>query len=227
MATLSDLATSVQNMIQRSDQTANIKTEIGNAIRHYNRRVSWVVERRGGEIATVAGTTWYSQIDLTTGAGVESSPTGTTPTATESLTNLVEIIYAKLELGSTDWPLSLVSYREIETLLESNTSSGTPRYIAFFAGQIGAWPTPNAVNTIYLSGFFKPTVPTADAHESVWFDQYQELIENSAARRVAAKWLQDIEMAKVFREAEAEQEILLMAEGAARSTTGRLTATAF
>lgn len=227
MATLADLDTAVQGMTRRSDLSTEIRTEIGNAVRHYNRRASWVIERRGGEIALVAGTNWYSQIDNTAGAGVEGSPTGTAPTATDDLLDLIRIIYAKLEEGAIDWPIGVVSYREFETLLEGNTVQGTPRYITHFGGQVGVWPTPNGAHTLYLSGFYKPSVPTAGADESVWFAQYRELIENSAARRIAEKWIQDLEMAAVFRAAEHEQELLLMAEGAARSTTGHTVATAF
>ena len=225
MATLSDVASAVETMIQRSDQTANIKTAVKDAIRHYSRRNSWVIERRGAEIDLVASQTWYSTIDNTAGVGIESSPVGTAPTAADSLIGLLDIDYAKLEIGAIDWPLSIYSYRTFETLLENNSVSGTPRYITRRTGQIGFWPTPDRAFTCYLSGTFKPTVPSADADESVWFDQYQELIENSAARRMAFRWLQDTEMGGVFALAEKEQEDLLIAEGRTRRATGRITPT--
>lgn len=224
MATLSSCATNVTNMIRRSDLVAEAKTEIGNAIRHYSRRATWVNERRGGTITTVASQTWYTTIDNTAGAGIESSPSGTTPTATDSLTDLIRITYAKLEQGTVDWPLDVVDYRYFETLTEGSSTESTPRFITHYVGQIGLWPTPGAAYTVYLSGFYKPTVPSADSNESVWLTQYQELIESSAARRLAMKWLQDAEMAQMHSMVEQEQERLLIAEGAARRTTGTLRA---
>lgn len=228
MVALSAVVDNVTDMLRRTGDTTlatPIKQEVQNAIRHYSRRNSWVIERRGSEITLVADQAWYSIIDNTTGNGIEASPAGTTPTATDDTLEVLSIIYAKLELGAIDWPMDLVTYRTFESLLENNNVSGTPRYITHFAGQIGVWPKPNVAFTLYLSITAKPAVPSADADESVWITQYRELIENSAARRTAFKWLQDPDLGKGFALAEAEQEQLLLAEGAVRTTTGRTTPT--
>lgn len=226
MTTLSTVRANVADMLRgRTDLNSQIDAEIQNAIKHYNRKANWINERRGGEITTESGTTWYSEIDLTAGAGVEDSPSGTTPSATTNFKDLLKIIYAKLEQGSIDWPLRRVSYDEFERLVEGTTVTGTPSYYTTFAGSLGLWPTPGSVLTVYVSAFFKPAVPTSDGHESVWFDEHLELIENSAARRVAFKWLHDRELGATFALLEKEQEDLLFAEGAARTTTGRLKAT--
>jgi len=224
MATLSDVRSNVADMLRgRTDLNSQITAEIGNAILHYSRRANWLTERRGGTIATVAGTTWYSSIDNSASAGFSDSASGTAPTATDSTKDIVSLIFAKLEQGTTDWPLTLVSYREFERLLENSSTQGTPSFITYAQGRIGLWPTPGAVYSCYISAFFKPTVPTGDTDESAFFDEWRELIELSAARRVASKWLQDEEMTRAFYAAEGEQEALLMAEGVARRTTGRLT----
>ncbi len=227
MATLSTVRANVADMLRgRTDLNSQIDAEIQNAIRHYSRRANWINERRGGTITTVSGTTWYSEIDLTAGAGIEdSSIVGTGPSATEDFNNLIKVIYAKLEQGSIDWPLTRVSYIEFERLVEGNAVTGTPDYYTTFAGSFGLWPTPGTAYTVYVSAFWKPTVPTADAHESVWFDEHKELIEDSATRRVAFKWTHDKELGAMFALLEKEQEDLLFAEGAARTTTGRLKAT--
>ncbi len=226
MATLSTVRANVADMLRgRTDLNSQIDAEIQNAIRHYSRRVNWINERRGGTITTVSGTTWYSSIDLTTGSGVESSPEGTTPDSTESVLDIIKVIYAKLEQGSIDWPLTRVSYNEFERLVEGNAVTGTPDYYTVFNGSFGLWPTPGSAFTVYVSAFWKPAVPTADGHESVWFTQHLELIENSAARRVAFKWTHDKDLGATFALLEREQEDLLFAEGAARMTTGRLKAT--
>ena len=223
MATLTTVRANVADLLRgRTDLNSQIDQEIQNAIRHYSRRANWINERRGGTISTVIGTTWYTSIDLTTGGGIEGSPTGTAPTATASVKDLLKLIHFKLEQGAIDWPLTRVSYDEFERLVEGNAVQGIPDYYTVFAGQVGLWPTPSAVFSLYISAFWKPTVPTGDAHESVWFDEHLELIENSAARRVCFKWLHDKELGAVFAVLEKEQEDLLLAEGAARTTTGKL-----
>lgn len=229
MAILSTVRSNVASMLRgRTDLNSEITQEIQNAIRHYSRRASWVIERRGGTITTVAGQHWYSTIDNTAGHGVENSPSGTTPTSADDLRDLIEIIYAKVELGNLDWPLDRVSYRTFETLEEGTSTSTTPRYITHFAGQIGFWPAPaNSNDTLYVSGFYKPSIPSADSDDSVWFQQYQELIENSAARRMCQKWTHDTELLQMFLSAEREQELLLSAESCTRTTTGRLTPTVY
>jgi len=228
MATLATVRANVADMLRgRTDLNDQIDAEIQNAIRQYNRRVNWLTERRGGTIATVSGTTWYSTIDLTTSSGFGDATSGTTPTSTEDFKNVIKVIYAKLEQGAIDWPLTLVSYDEFERLVEGNSVSGTPDFYTTFAGQIGFWPTPGSVYSVYVSAFWKPILPTADSDESVWFDENLELIEVSAARRAAFKWLHDPELGGAFALAEKEQDDLLLAEGASRTTTGRLKPTLF
>lgn len=221
MATLGATVTTVTDMIRRSDLTTEAKEELQNAIRHYARRNTWLHEHRGGTVTASAGTAWYSTIDLTAGAGVDDGYSGTDPTSTTDLDQLLGIDYAKLVLA-VDWPLDLVNYRTFETLAENTTTSGTPRYITRYAGQIGLWPSPDSAYTVYISGKFKPVIPSGDSDESVWLDKYNELIECAAARRLAVKHLQDYEMAQGFAAEEREQEALLLAEGATRRTIGKL-----
>ena len=205
MATLSTVRANVADLLRgRTDLASQIDAEIQNTIRQYNRRVNWLTERRGGTVTTVAGTTWYSTIDLTTGKGFGDSTTGTTPTSTEDFKNIIKVIYAKLEQGAIDWPLTRVSYDEFERLVEGNAVQGTPDYYTTFAGEIGLWPTPGTVYSIYVSAFWKPIIPTTDSDESVWFDENLELIEMSTARRVAFKWLHDPELAGTFALGEKE-----------------------
>lgn len=228
MATMNDLASNVADMLRRPSDTNTIgqaKAEIRNAVDHYSRRATWVVEHRGGTIAATSGNQWYSTIDLTAGTDIEAgSPAATLRTSTDSLKKLLNITYAKIEQGTVDWPLEILPVRDFEHLSETSGISGTPRWITHHVGQVGLWPVPGAAYTVYISGYFKPTAPVNDADESVWFDEYRELIENAAARRVASKWLQDTEMAGVFAQEEGLQAGLLIAEGAAKRATGKLRA---
>lgn len=227
MATLTATATIVTGLLRRSDLTAEAKTEIGNAIRHYSRRNTWVIEHRGGTITTSAGTNWYSTIDLTASGhnAIDDGYTGTDPTSTTDLDQMLKMEFAKIEDGSVDWPLERVAYRPFERMLEGTAVQGTPSYITLHAGQIGLWPTPGSAFTVYISGMFKPLVPSSDTDESVWLDKYNELIELSAARRLASKHMQDTEAAEMYARLEAEQELLLVAENSARRTRGVLRST--
>lgn len=230
MATLATVAANVTDLLRRpndSDILAKAKLEIAHAVRHYNRRVSWLVEHRGGTITASNGTQWYSTIDLTAGADIEDAdePSGTLRTSTDSLQKMLAITYAKLEQGTVDWPLDVVTPRDFERLSETSGVTGTPRWITYHVGKVGLWPVPGATYTVYVSGFFKPGVPTSDSDESVWFDNYLELIENAAARRVAGRWLHDTELAQVFAMEEGVQERQLLAENAAKLATGKLRST--
>jgi len=226
MSTLADVTANVTNMLRRTGDTGlatPIQQEVQNAVRHYSRRPSFVIERRQMTIATVASQVWYSLLDNSSSAGFGDSATGTAPSATDSTLNLLKPIFAKVEQGAIDWPIEYVPYQPDFAALEAGAAiTGIPSFWTFYAGRIGLYPTPAAVYTVYISGFFKPTVPTDGTHESAWFDQQIELIEVAAAKRVAMKWLHDTEMGMVFAQLEAEQESLLFAESAYRGTSGRV-----
>jgi len=223
MTTLATIQANVADMLRgRTDLNSQILTEIGLAVAQYSRRATWITELRNGTIATVSGTTYYSTIDNSSSISYGTGLTGTAPTSTDSVSNMLELTFAKLTQGSTDWPLTRLPYKEFEAMLVNSSVSGTPDYITLYAGQIGLWPTPNAVFTLTLSGKFKPIVPSAATHESIFFDQHRELIELSVAKRMAQKWTHDPELVQLFSPLVMEQEQLLMAEGVSRRTTGRL-----
>jgi len=226
MATLADVTSNVTNMLRRTGDTGlatPIQQEVQNAVRHYSRMPSFVIERRQMNIATVASQTWYSLLDNSSSAGFGDSATGTAPSATDSTLDLLRPIFAKVEQGSVDWPMEFVPYNPDFANLEGGSSvSGIPSFWTFYAGRIGLFPTPSAVYTVYLSGFFKPAVPTDGTHESAWFDQQIELIEVAAAKRVALKWLHDFELGQTFSMLEKEQESVLLGEGAYRMGSGRV-----
>jgi hypothetical protein len=222
MATLADVRANVADMLRgRTDLNSQIDIEIGNAIRHYSRRATWITDRRNGTIATVAGTEWYSTIDLSSSAGISDTSVGTLPSATADLVDMISMDYAKIEQGTTDWPLAVTSYRTFESLRENSNVRGTPRYISRYSGRIGLWPAPNAVYTVSISGNFKPIVPSSGTDESAFFDQHRELIDVATTVRMAQKWTHDAELVSLYAPLVVEQERLLTVEGNTRRGTGK------
>ena len=201
MATLDDVALSCAKQLSRVDSAGTtitdleteIKEEIGNAIKYYNRRASHLTEFRGFELDTVAGTVWYSTIDMTNGDG-DQDTTGRTAV---NVNTILSIDYGKKSTG-TDIPLDRIPYRTFEQLREGTTAQSIPTYFTIFAGQIGIWPAPDAVYTLYFSGDVKPVVPTTGSDTSIWFDEAQEMIEAAACGRICLKYLRDAKRAAEF-----------------------------
>mgnify|MGYP006935322130 CR=1 FL=1 len=228
MATLASVALSCAKQLGRAnaagtaivDLEAEIKEEIAEAIKFYNRRPNHLTEFRGFEVTTASSTTWYSTIDLTNGDGDQDSTGRTAVNANTILT----IDYARENPGGSgnNEPLSKVSYQSFEGFFEGATSSGSPTYFTYYAGQIGVWPTPDGAYTLYFSGDVKPVVPTADSDTSVWFDEAEELIEAAACKRVCLKYLRDSERAMTFVAAEKDAEASFHSEYVRKSTSGKV-----
>jgi hypothetical protein len=222
--TLATITANVVSQTLRSDLEAEIKAEIKASIREFNRRPWYLTEVRGGTFATVAGTEFYNSVDFTAGASYGDS---TDFTATTSAKDVVSIRYAKIEDGSIDIPLDPVPYRDFEALREGSQTSGYPNIITLYAGQIGVWPIPTNALTIYISATVKGAVPSSDTDGSVWFEEAQELIEASAAKRLYAKYIKDTESALVHQEIERGQIRAILAEATRKMGTGRVRPTRF
>ena len=228
MANLNDIALVVANQLSRTNAEGNtitdleteIKQEIRNTIRFYNRKPMHLTEFRSGEIVTVSGQTFYNTTTITTGAGDQPL----NGRITIDTTDIIAIHYMRENPGQTglNEPLSEVSYAHFERLFEGAVPSGQPEYFTRYAGEIGIWPTPSGVNNIYWSGIVRPTVPQADDDTSIWFDQANEMIEAGAARRVCSKFLRDEERANFFGQIELLQLQNLEAEHVQKSSTHRL-----
>lgn len=228
MSNLIDAALVVATQLGRVDAAGTsitdlenqIKEEIRNTIRFYNRKPMHLTEFRGGELATVSGETWYSTVVITNGEGDQPLANRTTI----DVDDVINIHYMRENPGQTglNEPLSEVPYAHFERLFEGAVPSGQPEYFTRYAGQIGIWPTPSGVNNIYWSGTVRPTVPQADADTSVWLTQANELIEAGACRRVCSKYLRDHAWANEFAQIEVVQLQNLEAEYVQKSSTGRL-----
>lgn len=215
MTTLLDVRNRVADQLARADLSTQIDREIQLAITRYNRRVSWLHEVRGVTLTTAIGQTWYTSLDLSTGAGVQDV-TGRTAVSVQDVQKVEYIRDADYD------DLKQVHYRDFEHFFDVTGNGGGPEYFTLYAGQIGLWPVPDAVETYTLSVAAKPAVPSAASDTSVWFDQAQELIENAAAAAVCRKFIQDGERAQAFQAYETEAWNELVREGNQKMATGRL-----
>lgn len=202
------------------DLETQIKQEIGETIRFYNRRPFHLTEYRGVELTTAASTVWYSSVDMTSGDGDQS---GTGRTAVD-VKDVLHIEYMRENPGSSglNEPLYRMAYGEFERLFEGSTPSGPPTYWTIYAGQIGIWPTPDAAYTIYFSATVKPVIPTSDSDTSIWLDEAEEMIATGACRRVCLKHLRDPERAQEFAVMEQEAAIMMEKEHVLKSSSMRL-----
>ena len=242
---MSDLATTaltVAKMIGRAnaagtaiiDLETEIKAEIKNSIRYYNRQPLHILEVRGGILTTEADVTWYSTVDVSTSVRdsegfniVEVDGSIVVDATTEVFADdILDIHYMRENPGASglNEPMREIPYVRFEQLQEGSTASGQPEYFTRYAGQIGIWPTPGAVHSIYFSALVKPIVPSADTDPSIWFLEANELIECAAARRVCSKWLRDADRAASFAAEESQLYRRMYGEYISKSTTGRIKA---
>ncbi len=226
MATLATVALSCAKQLGRAnaagtsiaDLETEIREEIGEAISFYNRKPNHLTEFRGFEVTTAASTTWYSTVDMTNGDGDQSK---TSRTAVNTNT-IIDFDYSRDTSGSQNEAMSRISYPAFEGLLEGSSSNGDPHYFTYYAGQIGVYPTPDGVYTLYFSGNVKPVVPTDDSDTSVWFDEAQELIEAAACKRVCLKYLRDTQRAAEFGAMEQAAHIPFHSEYVRKSSSGKV-----
>lgn len=220
MATLGDIVTTVADQLARSDLNTQIKAEVQNVIRRLRSENLDLSELRSLTLETVAGQTWYDSVSTATVAGLA------TPAATVSVRDILSIQYMREAPGGSQLLEGMrpISYLDLERLQEGSTSSGDPEYYALYGGQLALWPTPGAVQTIYLSAVVRPVIPSLDADTSVYFDEAQELVEAMTASRVALKYAQDEQMAAMHAAPVAGLLQALRAVSSSRRASGRIRA---
>lgn len=201
-----------------ADLETQIKAEIGEAIRHYNRKPWNFTELRGAELTTVASQKWYSTVDLAN-AGGDQSVAGRTSV---DVNQLLSVDYMREDASGLTDKMRAISYEHFERLQEGSSPGGFPEAYALYGGQIGIYPTPGGAYSIYISGHFKPVVPTADGDGSVWFDDAAELIKAAACKRVALKYLRDPERAAEYAAIEQEAERQAHSEHIRKTSTRRI-----
>lgn len=214
-----------------ADLGPEIKAEIQQAIRNYNRKPFRLLETRLVTLTTVAGKTWYSTLTFSGDSVAGGVPivggsgtiyVGGGETATVSVDDVLKIDYMRETQSSLTAGMGAVPYTRFEQLQEGTSAGGLPTLYTRYAGQIGVYPTPSAVYTIQFSALMKATIPATDTSVSVWFDEANELIEAAACARVCLKYLRDRERAQEFEAIATGAQEVLWNEYHLKSKTGRL-----
>ena len=201
------------------DLEAEIKAEIGETVRFYNRRPYALSEVRAFSISLVSGQAWYDTVTLASATGDQQTAGRTSVPVLDVLT----IDYARLDDQSTNpWYLKKILYSEFERFFEGSTPASFPTFYTRYAGEIGVYPPPSGAQTIYLSGEIRPPVPTEDSDTNVWLTQAAELIEAGACKRMCLKYIRDPERAAQFQVIERDAVDELRKESSRRRSTGRL-----
>lgn len=201
------------------DLEQEIKDEIAETIRFYNRKPYALTEVRGFSTTLVSGQIWYSTVDLSSAEG-DQSVSGRTAV---DVIDILSIDYARIDDGATHpWNLVPVRYGEFERLFEGSTPQSSPTIYTRYGGQIGFYPSPSGTQTIYMSGEVKAPVPTGDSDTSVWLSQAKEMIEAGACKRVCLKYIRDQERAAAFNAIEMAADNELRKESSRRKSTGKL-----
>lgn len=227
MATLASVALNCAIQLGRANQAGTdiislgpqIKAEIGESIRYYNRKGWHLTEVRDITLTTAADTAWYSTVDVSTGAG-DQALAGRTSVDVNDVT---EIDYFRENASSLTTGMDQISFQEFQMLNEGSAAGGAPISYTLYAGQIGIYPTPDQTYTLTFSGHVKPVIPTEDDDTSVWFDQAAELIEASACRRVCLKYIRDAQRAAEFAAIEQDAAGALHGENVFKTATGKIT----
>ncbi len=215
MTTLLDVRDRIADQLARSDLSTQIDREIQLAIARYNRRVTWLHEVRSFTLTSVIGQAWYSSVNVSAGSG----PQDVTGRTAVDVSDIVAVNYIR----DADYEdLRQMPYAEFERLFDSVSGGSRATYYCLYAGQIGLWPEPAAVEAFSISAAVKPVIPSSATDESVWFDQAQELIENAAAAAICRKFIQDGERAQAFQVYESAAWEDLVAESNKKMATGRL-----
>lgn len=193
-----------------------IRREIGEAIRYYNRQPWALTEFYDCALTTSEGVPQYASFDMSDGAGEQGA---TVFRNSEVVTNILDIVDFRDVDGEEICP---VDYREYKRLAEDSPNDRSQLKYARFAGRLWLWPTPNGAYRLTFSAYVKPVVPTGDSSTSVWLDQASEMIEAAACKRVCIKYLRDTERAAVFGAIEREAEMAFQAEHVRKTTTRRI-----
>lgn len=211
MTTLTLLKARIADDIIRSDLTTQIGEAITDAITHYQATRFWFNVTRLATFTTVAAQSLYATAD------------------DADIPNFIEIDDVFLNDGSNERRLSWGSPAELQYLLDSSGSSGTPYAYSYFEQSFRLYPIPDAARTVRPIGLIQKAAPATDGEaNNVWMlGGAFELIRCRAKAYLAAHVMMDLEMAQVMVAAEDSALRRLRRETMKKSDGGMIEATTF
>lgn len=176
--------------------TAQINYAIQDSIKLYERR-EWWFNTRLVTFVTSANGEYYV-----------SSPTST-------FDDMIDVLSMVITNNGVKSPMYAVDSSEIDTV-QTGTVLGVPRKYARISQKVRLFPIADAEYTIELAYTYKLDALVNDSDENAWTDEAEELIRQSAKRRIALNYLQADDLAARFATLEREAYTAMLAENRMR-----------
>ena len=176
--------------------TAQINYAIQDAIKYYERR-EWWFNTASGSFTTVANQEYYTSSDWSV------------------LDNQVQIDAMTITYNGVISPMKGIDFEEI-----NDTQNGyiiaVPRNFAYYKQSLRFFPIPNGAYPVTVLYSKRLTTLSADGDTNAWTNEAEELIRQSAKRRIALNYLQADDLATRFATLEREAFSELLAENRRR-----------
>lgn len=172
--------------------TAQINYAIQDSIKFYQRRPWWF---------NVRMVTFYTTDD---GEYYVSTPTAT-------FDDMIEIQSMMVTYNNVLSPMVAVDNLEID-FSQNGYVKGVPRVYSRTANKLRFYPIPNGSYLVSMTFVYKLAELSADTDENSWTSEAEELIRQSAKRRIALNYLQADDLATRFATLEREAYSEMLAE---------------
>ena len=176
--------------------TAQINYAIQDAIKLYERR-EWWFNTAVGTFTTVANQEAYTSTDWSV------------------LDTQVQIDAMTVTYNNVLSPVVPIDYAELDSI-QNGYIVAVPTNFAYYRQSLWLYPIPNGAYTITVSYSKRLTTLSADSDTNAWTTEAEELIRQSAKRRIALNYLQADDLAARFATMEREAYAALLAENRMR-----------
>ncbi len=176
--------------------TAQINYAIQDSIKLYERR-GWWFNQKTATFATVASQEYYSSAALA------------------DIPNIVQIDSATVTDGTVRSPMRAVAFQAIDDCQDGSIIA-EPVLFAAYKENIRLYPIPDRIYTVTLSYVYRLATLSADGDTNAWTEDAEELIRQSAKRRIALNYLASEEVAARCAALEREAFAEMMAENRRR-----------
>lgn len=208
MSTLAQMRSRIADDLMRSDINTQIDKSINRAIEYYYNKGGFWFDETTGTFATIASQEAYGTAD-----GLPS--------------DIAEIYYVRLTIGSTNKPeLRLKSYPAIQ-LLNMGAATGTPSDYAWYQNKMYLSLIPNSIWTVTIS--YRKTYSTLsnDADENNYTNYAEDLIESRARGWINKRIIKNYEAASLDKEEELDAFSALRKRSQTMTSTGTIQPTDF
>lgn len=171
------MRSTIADDLDRTDMTTQINLAIGRAIQHYESEGFWFKETTG-TFACVASQKAYT--------------TSSIPS------DIAEIDYMEVRVSGNDYPITQISYEEIESI-DFSGQTGIPSRYAYYKQSLYLYPIPNSTYTVTISYKKEYTALSADSDTNDWTTEAEDLIEARALWWIYARILKDTEQANSYK----------------------------